>query len=434
MPLRRRVLGPDDTSGECFGTLRSVRGGERGGEFEEDDPSHHRPLLPPDDRLWRHPSEIDAHPNGGTSDPSEVRTRWLEREATRANAWTAGLVGALLATGIVLVGTHLAAFMTRPPVVQQTASNSPIPSLPQGATLPSTAHGYGLGGKLAAAVERIGSSTVSVHAFRGSSEIDSLGLVMPSSGDVLVAAGAVKGTSSILVEPPDGGVDLVAAVDATDARSGLAVLHVNGMVTPPADLDDTGAGAEASTTFALAVTSAGGSTYAPASLTSTDVDPTVDGGPLVDGIETDLAATYAPLGSPVLGSSGTLIGMVVGSEADRVVLSPSWMLGPISSELDELGGVSRGWMGINGATVHMGEKATQTSGVRVEAVTPRSAAARGGLGVGDVIVAVDANPTPSITALQGHLYVDRPGTTVTVSYLRKSHRRTTKVTLARSLP
>jgi len=423
-----------NTRAGCFGTLRLVTGGDAASEFDEEDPFGVGPLLPPEDRLWRHPSELAMHGSGGPLDATAVRNRWIAREPTRATAWTAGLVGALLATGIVLVGTHLATVLTHAPTVEQTSANSQLPASATGTTIAATSvRGFGLGATLGASVLRLGGATVSVRVFRGSSETGGLGIVLAGeeNGDVLTAAAALAGATTILVEPPHGGVDLVASVVATDARSGLAVLHVNRMPNlPAASLGE--ATKPAAAAFAMAITSAGGATYTAASLTSIDVTPKVGGTQLVDATATDLPVGYAPLGSPVIDASGHMIGMVVGAVDGRAVLSPAWLLRPIASELDELGRVSRGWMGINGTTVHDLKHPTRTTGVHVLAVAPGSAAAKAGLAPGDVITSIGPDQVTSITALQGRLYTERPGTAVDVGLLRHGKHETIRVMLAGS--
>src|SRR6266851_4576424 len=206
-----------------------VIGGDETGEFGDDERSDSAPLLPPDDRLWRHPSEIAGDHSTMRLDATDVRNRWLEREPTRATAWTAGLVGALLATGIVLVGTHLATVLTKSPVAEQTAASSVIPASLPGTTVPVTiSHGYGLGAALSGSILGLGRATVSIHAFRESIEVASLGVVLRPGGIVIAAASALEGASSILVEPPYGATELVATIVASDPRTGLALLHVNG--------------------------------------------------------------------------------------------------------------------------------------------------------------------------------------------------------------
>jgi serine protease DegQ len=132
----------------------------------------------------------------------------------------------------------------------------------------------------------------------------------------------------------------------------------------------------------------------------------------------------------VIDESGHMLGMVVGTAGGHAVLSPSWILGPIASELSALGEVSQGWMGINGTTLHDATHPARTTGVHVLAVAPRSAAAKAGLAPGDDITAIDANTVTSIAALQGRLYTERPGTVVDVGLIRRGTHETIRVTLA----
>src|SRR5687767_9262768 len=64
--------------------------------FDDDEPVAR--WLPPDDRLWRHPSEVAANPW-----PTVARSRGRE-----PRMWTvallAGVIGSLLTTGLIAVG------------------------------------------------------------------------------------------------------------------------------------------------------------------------------------------------------------------------------------------------------------------------------------------------------------------------------------------
>ena len=61
------------------------------------------PLLPPDDRLWRHPSELGSNAMPISAEALSARRSWMASTPSRAGAWSAGIVGALLATGVVLI-------------------------------------------------------------------------------------------------------------------------------------------------------------------------------------------------------------------------------------------------------------------------------------------------------------------------------------------
>ena len=73
------------------------------------------PLLPPDDRLWRHPSELGQNGQQVSAEALSARRSWMASTPSRAGAWSAGIVGAVLATGVVLVGGHLTHLLSPAP-------------------------------------------------------------------------------------------------------------------------------------------------------------------------------------------------------------------------------------------------------------------------------------------------------------------------------
>jgi S1-C subfamily serine protease len=132
----------------------------------------------------------------------------------------------------------------------------------------------------------------------------------------------------------------------------------------------------------------------------------------------------------VLDSAGRLIGMIIGTLDGKAVLSPAWLMDPVADELDELGRVNQGWMGINGETIESTTEPTKDQGVHVLAVTPQSAAAKAGIVAGDVITSIGSDRVRSIAGLQGHLYIARPGDVVVVGLRHDQHATSVRVTLA----
>jgi len=128
------------------------------GEFDEPlDEGPRPPLLPPEDRLWRHPSEFGASHPSLPLDPVAVQRSWLLSHPSRRSALTAGVVGALLATGVVALGTHLADSMTG--IGHPAVTN--IAEL-QSTTAITTSASRDLGADLAATVTRVSAAMVSV--------------------------------------------------------------------------------------------------------------------------------------------------------------------------------------------------------------------------------------------------------------------------------
>src|SRR6202162_147754 len=86
------------------------------------------PLLPPEDRLWRHPSELGQSGQSVRAEALSARRSWMAATPSRAGAWSAGAVRAEIATGVVLVGGHLT------PLLSPSAPKFSVTSIPAGGT------------------------------------------------------------------------------------------------------------------------------------------------------------------------------------------------------------------------------------------------------------------------------------------------------------
>lgn len=380
------------------------------GEFDDGGDEEFSHPLPPEDRLWRHPSELGNGELTLRLDPAMVRNRWLSSQPSRASAWTAGLVGALLATGLVVLGTHLATALTSQPVSGGAATTSSTPELRStasslaGPVIPSA---VGLGTTLMRGIERVGQSVVTIDVASSGADVEILGVIVAKNGSVLTSATALEGATSIQVTLP--GNEVVSAVTvAKDPASGLAVLHVNGPADlPVATLAPTRVGAASSATV---ISAAGGVRYATGTFTAVDVAPEVRSRDLVDAMTTDLDANVALPGGPVLDAEGNLVGLVVGQSGQAAVVVPSWLALPVIQQLMMGGAVQHGWIGITGIT-----DSHRLPGVLVTAVSTPSASARAGVEKGDVITSLNGAPVTSMPLLAGRLYLTRPGQTVTVA-------------------
>lgn len=394
------------------------------GDFEEPAEDGFGAPLPPEDRLWRHPSELGA---GGSIalDPVAVRRRWLSSQPSKASAWTAGIVGAILATGLVALGTHLAAaFTTHPEGASAPLSQSraAVPFASPAATA--------VGPNLAASIRRTGAAVATIEVMRGSVDKHCLGIVVRSDGMVLAPAAYVAGATTLLVTLSDA-VPYVATLVATDPRSGLALLHVNGVNHLPVPQLGS-AEALTSQSFALAVTSPGGATFSLGTLTAMDTTATVHGARLTDVLETDVPAGKAPPGSALVDTSGALVGMVAGQAGGSAVAVPSWVLGPVVDQLLSGGRVHHGWLGITGQSLV--RSGFRPSGVLLTGVVPGSAAGVAGLRVGDIVTSVDFQPVGSITGLLGHLYGVTSGEQVLIGIDRGTTDLFYRVVLQRARP
>lgn len=381
------------------------------------------PLLPPEDRLWRHPSEV-----GGalaySLDPITIRRRWQAREPSRASVWTAGLVGALLATGLVVMGTHLVdtAFPNQP-----AHAGAPVTPETTAAISPSSASsGDGLGSSQAAAIARVGQAIVVLDVVSPSGELRCLGVVIGGNGTLLTSAAALTGATSVLVTTAQSNVTYVGTIEGSDPSSGLAVLHISGSEDLP--IAPMAGSAMHVSELALAVTAPNGASHALGSVRSAALALDSAGDRAVDAIETDLPAAMTPPGTPLLDSSGDVAAIVTGSSDGYAFAEPAWLAQAVARQLATTGVVRHGWLGINGSTEpRLTPQAP--AGVRVVSVDPHTPAAQASITAGDVITSLDGHAVATMADLQGRLYVLRPGVAVTIGVAHGHVRRVAHVTL-----
>jgi serine protease Do len=163
------------------------------------------------------------------------------------------------------------------------------------------------------------------------------------------------------------------------------------------------------------------------------------GGQFKHYIQTDAAINPGNSGGPLLNMDGEVIGvntamltqsngyMGIGfaMPSNTVVNIYNQLIGPEHK-------VVRGSIGISfqpnisSAVAKMYDAGT---GVLISSVTPGKAADKAGLRPNDVILSVDGKPVKSGDAMVENITPRRPGTTVTIGYLRAGEKRTTTCTI-----
>lgn len=388
-------------------------------EFEEDrDDDGFRSPLPPDDRLWRHPSEIGRL--GGTPDGlAAAQRRWLARTPTRGAAWSAGLAGALLAAGLVLVGVHLTA------AVVSSGSGSPgaagpggsSPGAPSGEAFTTTSLGLLtrttrvlVDPGLRVAGARVARSLALVEATAPGALRTSVGLVVGAAEDealVVTSRSALLGATGITVVTTTG-EDLVGELLGSDPASDLALVGVRATGLPPAVLastDELRAGSIA------AAVSVGSSWFGLSVLTILGATPSsvAPGAPaLAERLRTDMAVPGSAPGAVLVDGDGEVIGVLDDPHGTSLLALPAPVVRAVALQLATHGSVVHGWLGIDGVTSPPG----RSPGVQVVSVFRNSPAALAGVRPGDVITSVDGTPVPSMAALQARLYLLPPGALV----------------------
>ena len=394
----------DDRARGAPGTLGRVEWDEEG---LDDGPGS--PLLPPDDRLWRHPSEV-AEPS-----PTAVRGQ-LAVASSVSNAPRVMTVVALTSCISVLLTLGVVA-VVRPFRVDEAPGGGSVPMTPTGSL-----SSVGDVAALTAAVRPAVGHVRAVGAGEDGGDATGSGVLFHRDGLMLTAHHVVEGAASLLVVLDDGR-RVAARLVGGDSDTDIAVLDLEGSDFPVAELAseaDGGRGAVEAGAPAITVGAPGDAAAGPlvraTMVSAVGQEAAVDGRRLVDMIRTDAAMASGCAGGAVVDRDGRVIGIasanVDGADGTSVgYATPIAVAAAVAEQLVTSGKVVRGWLGIEGAS---------RDGALVHRVAPGSPAAAAGLAPGDVITGIDGWPVASMSALVARLRTLAPGDGVRLSIRRES--------------
>lgn len=427
--------------------------GDEGDDF--DVPSG--PLLPPDDRLWRHPSELAeaAHRRAAQPAGAEARARGprqsigvmtglvLGAGLTAAAMLLAGNDGHNTETSLTSGGTQTrasgsASVGAGDAGVASGPAPSTAPSASAGAATASPATGSGGGGHggtlqggarpdtaavpgdLTSGARQSRASVVRVQANRGGVALAGYGVELPTPGVVLTADSLVDTVDDVTVTDISGN-RLMATVVGTDPVTDVGVLRVQTTSWSPIAVST----AQPWDTEVVSALTFPNQVYL-GQINSTWSNTDVPGRPpMLGSLGADLPLPADSLGTPLLGQSGQLVGMVgaVGSGPTPVLAVPSATAEAAVESLLATGSVPHGWIGVEqAAQVH--------AGVRLVQVDSDSPARQAGLVDGDVITAVGGQAIQTVDDLWAAVRLRQPGTRVDVSLIDTArHTSTVQVTL-----
>jgi putative serine protease PepD len=342
-----------------------------------------------------------------------ARRSWMAATPTRAGAWSAGIVGALLAAGVVLIGGHLAHVLS--PATTKPGSNVSVttetpPQLVSTTTLATNAD-TGLM-KLA---NRVASAMPMVFVHHKPSGV---GVVMSSKGYVLVP-------DSLITDQDDiglfiGGQLLPATLVGTDSGTGLAVVRVRATaaIAMSAARFVTGATTSYGAFVALVWVDASGAHTCWGTVDQLDVrlSSIENSPPLLVGLQTFEAPGPVATGGVILDGAGRLMGIITNVSGTALVATPGWLADVVSNDIIADGRVVHGWLGVSGQTVSV--SAAQTA-VKIVALSPGGAAAKAGLKVGDLIESLDGEPTATMEDMVAVLYSLPPNRSVKLDVSRR---------------
>lgn len=379
------------------------------GDPEEDiDGPSTTPWISPDDRLWRHPSEVGF-----------LRTA---REV-KATPWSLGLLSGAIGATLVFGLMALAGLFRPPTVLEERAV--PLPAAPAAgeADIPTLA-------------ARARPAIVKVEVRSASGESSASGVIFRSDGHVLTNAHVVEGASELTVQTADG-ERVPGRVVGGDPDTDLAVVKIDGMNMPVVTLGRS-TGLRVGET-AIAIGSPLGLDGGPSvsvgviSALSRSVRGE-DGKPLLDMIQTDASIAPGSSGGALLDMSGAVVGITTAIAIDSRVggeslgfATPVEVARDVAHQLIDTGHVVHAWLGIEGDDVVA--SGDGTSGALVRQVLADSPAEAAGILTGDVITSIGGKPVKSMLMLMVNLRAHSPGDNVVVILTRDGKPAEVRATL-----
>jgi S1-C subfamily serine protease len=374
----------------------------------DDVDTYPRGWIDPDDRLWRHPSEL-------AGSASAVRVSSADGGHRSRIMIAVGAVTALAAVAWIVILLSPASQIPSTSLSGDATSDAPMTTL-AGAVYAIPA--------IAGAASR---SVVQLRAQTSHGQVAMVGVAVAEGGLVVTTADDLKGLRSIDMIGP-GGHLMRASILGVDSDSDLALVNVPDDI-PVAPFSDDASVTDGSPDMTL-------STVTPhaavASLrcspgTVTGVGTAILQGP-ADGmpaITSTAADVKEEAGDPLLNPSGAVIGIFYGDESRLPTFLPTQLVLGVADDLRSTGRVAHGWLGVDGPDT------SSMDGAPVASIVSGSPVA-GLLHSGEVITAIGTDPVRSMAELRARLYVLAPETTVTLSVLDGSVTRLVDVTLSPS--
>jgi putative serine protease PepD len=373
-----------------------------------------RGWIDPDDRLWRHPSEVAA-----PSSEAPVLLNAPQRHPYRGAVMVLVGVGAVMAV-VAWVVVLLSPASQRPLQgrTADTVAAAPLTTLagPQNA--------------VPAAAQAAGHSIVELQVATAHGTVALIGVAVAEGGVVATTADLLGGVRRIVMVGPGGQLE-PATVVATDRASDVALVDVPEDL-PVAPFADDASLSGGSPDLTLSLVPDTGSTLAlhctPGSVTGTG--SAIASGPAggMPSITSSPSAPQVAAGDPLLNAAGAVVGILYDPAPGTSPLGtflPSDLVVGVADDLRSKDRVVHGWLGVSGTNT------PNDAGAKVEQVQANGPAA-GRLQQGQVIVAVNALPVRTMAELRARLYVLPPGAGIALSVQQGTGTKVVDITLGAS--
>ena len=386
----------------------------------EDERSSFGSPPPPDDRLWRHPSELAESPPPGPVSPRRAARRPPDpprRRPTWVVAGASALGASLISTGLVLIVVGLRDGDQAAPVAVErqlarprwTVANSPIADI----------------------AERARAAIVQLQVQTGGEVEAGSGVLFRTDGHVLTSAHLLHGATSLRALLATGR-EVAATLVGSDPDTDTAVVKLAGGPFPVATL-----GSAMNLHVGQTAVAVGSSvTVGVISALHREVRPVGDEPTLLDMIQTDAGLSPGSARGALLDGDGAVI-VIKSAVATDDPGHPSFATAidtarSVADELIRTGRVVHPWLGIEGTDVNgsIAAELDVDGGAMVGHVQAGSPAAAGGLAPRDVIVGVNGRPVRSMGELVMLVRALQPGAVANLDVVREGRHRSLEVVLA----
>ncbi|MEZ5995988.1 MAG: trypsin-like peptidase domain-containing protein [Hyphomonadaceae bacterium] len=257
------------------------------------------------------------------------------------------------------------------------------------------------------------------------------GVIISSDGYALTNNHVVRGAGRLEGVLHDGAV-ASAEIVGTDPDTDLALLRLNGHGHRSAELGDSGALRVGELSIAMGNPLGLQATVTVGVISALRRTLRGESGRLIeDVIQTDAALNPGNSGGALVDAHGAVVGIntaIIGGAQGLCFAVPSNTAKLVIPELMRDGRVARGWFGIAGQTQELSRALVRrlnlsvTSGVLVVAVMRGGPAEAAGLRLGDVVLRLDGEATPSVDAIHKLLTRERISRRVALDILRDGAR------------
>ncbi len=288
-----------------------------------------------------------------------------------------------------------------------------------------------LSNALADAVETAGKGVVRVEARR---RLPASGIVWSADGVIVTAHHVVERDDNITVGLPDGSTTS-AKLAGRDPSTDLAVLRTESKgltVAPQANYEDLRVGH-----MVLAVGRPGDNVLSTLGIVSALGEDwhSPAGGQMERYVQTDVTMYPGFSGGPLIDVAGRVIGLNTSGPMRGISLTVA--VPTLQRVIDALlihGRVKQGYLGVGVQPVRLPASLSQMlggqeTGLLVASVEPDSPAEKGGLLLGDTLVALEGQPLRHMDDLLGGLSGSRIGKAATIRIIRGGQVQEVKVTV-----